>query len=73
MGAKLNLNRGSTFTQGVNGMNEFDEFCDATSTKKVNETNDLDKFLLKAYRCLASYKGKIKKYHDKKIDKCEFV
>ncbi|KAK4713526.1 hypothetical protein R3W88_019433 [Solanum pinnatisectum] len=35
--------------------------------------NELDEFRLKAYESSALYKEKMKKYHDQKIDKREFV
>ena len=35
--------------------------------------NELDEFLLKAYESSALYKEKMKKYHDQKIEKCDFM
>ena len=35
--------------------------------------NELDEFRLKAYESSAVYKEKMKKYHDKKIEKREFM
>ncbi|KAK4706793.1 hypothetical protein R3W88_033643 [Solanum pinnatisectum] len=35
--------------------------------------NELDEFHLKSYECSALYKEKMKKYHDQKIEKREFV
>ena len=41
--------------------------------QRLNGLNDLDEFCLKAYESSALYKQKIKKYHDQKIEKSEFV
>ncbi|KAK4707447.1 hypothetical protein R3W88_032994 [Solanum pinnatisectum] len=45
----------------------------ATSSQRLMDMNELDVFLLKAYESSALYKEKIKKYHDQKIEKHEFV
>ena len=41
--------------------------------QQLNGLNELDEFLLKAYESSALYKEKIKKYHDNKIEKREFM
>ncbi|XP_069147017.1 uncharacterized protein [Solanum lycopersicum] len=41
--------------------------------QRLNGLNELDEFLLKAYEILALYNEKMKKYHDQKIEKREFV
>ncbi|KAK4724203.1 hypothetical protein R3W88_026982 [Solanum pinnatisectum] len=45
----------------------------AASSQRLNDMNELDEFCLKAYESSALYKKKMKKYHDEKIKKCEFV
>ncbi|XP_015165554.1 uncharacterized protein [Solanum tuberosum] len=45
----------------------------AASSQRVNYINELDEFRLKAYKSSTLYKDKIKKYHDQKIKKREFV
>ena len=35
--------------------------------------NELDEFLMKAYESSALYKEKMKKYHDQKIEKHDFM
>ncbi|KAK4733633.1 hypothetical protein R3W88_007894 [Solanum pinnatisectum] len=42
-------------------------------SQRLNEMNELDEFRLKPYESSALYKEKMKKYHDQKIEKCEFV
>ena len=39
----------------------------------LNGLNELDEFRLKAYESSALYKEKMKKYHDNKIEKWEFM
>ncbi|XP_049410664.1 uncharacterized protein LOC125873858 [Solanum stenotomum] len=46
---------------------------DVASSKMLNELNELDEFLLKAYESQNLYKEKMKKYHDQKIEKREFI
>ncbi|KAK4729577.1 hypothetical protein R3W88_022565 [Solanum pinnatisectum] len=46
---------------------------DATSCQRVNDMNELDEFPLKSYESATLYKEKMKKYHDQKIEKREFV
>ncbi|KAK4731408.1 hypothetical protein R3W88_024396 [Solanum pinnatisectum] len=46
---------------------------DAASSQTLNELNEIDEFRLRAYESSALYKEKIKRYHDQKIEKCEFV
>ncbi|XP_069154490.1 uncharacterized protein [Solanum lycopersicum] len=41
--------------------------------QRLNGLNELDEFLLKAYEISALYKEKMKKYHDNKIEKWEFM
>ena len=41
--------------------------------QRLNGLNALDEFRLKAYESSALYKEKIKKYHDNKIEKREFM
>ncbi|WMV54692.1 hypothetical protein MTR67_048077 [Solanum verrucosum] len=43
------------------------------SSQRLNDMDELDEFHLKAYKRSALYKEKIKKYHDQKIEKREFV
>ncbi|KAK4729797.1 hypothetical protein R3W88_022785 [Solanum pinnatisectum] len=45
----------------------------AASSQRVNDMNELDEFFLKAYESSALYKEKMKKYHDQKIEKREFI
>ncbi|KAK4733857.1 hypothetical protein R3W88_008118 [Solanum pinnatisectum] len=45
----------------------------AALSQRVNDMNELDEFCLKAYESSALYKEKMKKYHDQKIEKREFV
>lgn len=45
----------------------------AALSQRVNDMNGLDEFCLKAYESSALYKEKMKKYHDQKIEKREFV
>ncbi|XP_049360999.1 uncharacterized protein LOC125825730 [Solanum verrucosum] len=45
----------------------------AASSQRVNDMNELDEFRLKAYESSAFYKETIKKYHDQKIEKREFI
>ncbi|KAK4721332.1 hypothetical protein R3W88_011565 [Solanum pinnatisectum] len=44
----------------------------AALSQRVNDMNERDEFLLKAYGSSALYKKKLKKYHDQKIEKREF-
>ena len=39
----------------------------------MNRLNELDEFRLKAYESSSLYKEKMKKYHDQKIEKLNFV
>ena len=41
--------------------------------QRLNGLNELDEFLLKAYEISALYKEKMKKYHDNKIEKRNFL
>ena len=41
--------------------------------QRLNGLNELNEFLLKAYESSALYKEKMKKYHDNKIEKREFM
>ena len=41
--------------------------------QRLNGLNELDEFRLKAYESSALYKEKMKKYHDLKIEKREFM
>ena len=41
--------------------------------QRLNGLNELDEFHLKAYESSALYKEKMKKYHDNKIEKREFM
>ena len=41
--------------------------------QRLNGLNELDKFCLKAYESSPLYKEKMVKYHDKKIEKQEFM
>ena len=41
--------------------------------QRLNGLNELDEFRLKAYESSALYKEKMKKYHDNKIEKREFM
>ena len=41
--------------------------------QRLNQLNELDEFRLKAYESSALYKEKMKKYHDQKIEKLNFV
>ena len=41
--------------------------------QRLNRLNELDQFLSKAYESSALYKGKMKKYHDQKIEKRNFL
>ena len=41
--------------------------------QRLNWLNELDEFRLKAYESSALYKEKMKKYHDNKIEKWEFM
>ena len=41
--------------------------------QRLNGLNELDEFRLKAYEISALYKEKMKKYHDNKIEKWEFI
>lgn len=45
----------------------------ATLSQRVNDMNDLNGFLIKAYESSALYVQMIKKYHDQKNEKCEFT
>ncbi|KAK4707048.1 hypothetical protein R3W88_033387 [Solanum pinnatisectum] len=45
----------------------------ATSNQRVSDLNEVDEFRLRAYESSALYKEKMKKYHDQKIEKHEFV
>ena len=40
---------------------------------RLNGLNELDEFHLKAYESSSLYKEKVKKYHDQKIEKRDFV
>ena len=44
----------------------------SASSQRVSDMNELDEFRLKSYESSALYKEKMKKYHDQKIEKCEF-
>ena len=41
--------------------------------QRLNRLNELDEFCLKAYESSALYNEKMKKYHDNKIEKREFM
>ena len=41
--------------------------------QRWNGLNELDEFLLKAYESSSLYKENMKKYHDQKIEKRDFV
>ena len=41
--------------------------------QRLNGLNELDEFRQKSYEISALYKEKMKKYHEKKIEKSEFV
>ena len=41
--------------------------------QRLNRLNELDDFCLKSYESSALYKEKMKKYHDNKIEKREFM
>ena len=41
--------------------------------QRLNGLNELDEFHLKAYESSSLYKEKVKKYHDQKIEKRDFV
>ena len=41
--------------------------------QRLNVLNELDELLLKPYESSALYKEKMKKYHDNKIEKQEFI
>ena len=41
--------------------------------QSLNELNELDEFCLKAFESATLYKEKMKKYHDLKIEKREFI
>ena len=41
--------------------------------QRLNGLNELDEFLMKAYESSALYKEKMKKYHDQKIEKRNFL
>ena len=43
------------------------------SNQRINDLNALDEFRLKAYESSALYKEKMKRYHDQRIEKREFV
>ncbi|KAK4721338.1 hypothetical protein R3W88_011571 [Solanum pinnatisectum] len=45
----------------------------AASNQRVSDMNTLDEFHLRAYESSALYKEKMNKYHDRKIEKQEFV
>ena len=45
----------------------------AESNQRMNDLNMLDEFRLKAYESSALYKKKMKRYHDQRIEKREFV
>ncbi|XP_015075406.1 uncharacterized protein LOC107019410 [Solanum pennellii] len=45
---------------------------DLNVEQRLNGLNELDEFCLKAYESSAIYKEKMKKYHDRKIEKREF-
>ena len=44
-----------------------------TAEQRLNWLNELDEFHLKSYESSALYKEKMKKYHDNKIEKREFM
>ena len=44
-----------------------------TAEQRLNGLNELDEFCLKAYESSSLYKEKMKKYHDNKIEKREFM
>ena len=44
-----------------------------TIEQKFNGLNELDEFNLKASESSTLYKEKMKKYHDQKIEKCNFM
>ena len=41
--------------------------------KRLNGLNELDEFRLKSYEISALYKEKMKKYHEQKIEKRDFM
>ena len=41
--------------------------------QRLNGLNELDEFLLKAYESSTLYKEQMKKYHDNKVEKREFI
>ena len=41
--------------------------------QRLNGLNNLDEFFLEAYESSSLYKEKMKKYHDKKIERREFA
>ena len=41
--------------------------------QRFNDLNELDEFCIKAYVISALYKVKMKKYHDQKIEKRDFM
>ncbi|KAK4737398.1 hypothetical protein R3W88_001095 [Solanum pinnatisectum] len=45
----------------------------AVSNQRMSDLNVLDEFHLRAYESSALYKEKMKKYHDQRIEKREFV
>jgi len=47
--------------------------CGAASNQRMNDLNALDEIRLKAYESSALYKEKMKRYHDQRIEKREFV
>ena len=47
--------------------------CGLSSSQRMNNKNELDEFRLKAYESSTLYKEKMKKYHDQKIEKNQFV
>ena len=48
------------------------DWSEAT-VQRLNGLNELDEFRPKAYECSTLYKEKMKKYHDNKIEKREFM
>ena len=55
------------------GYEEFEMDWSEAAEQRLTGLNELDEFLLKAYESSALYKEKIKKYHDNKIEKREFM
>ncbi|KAK4721175.1 hypothetical protein R3W88_011408 [Solanum pinnatisectum] len=54
-------------------MNKLNWDWGTASNQRMNDLNILDEFRLKAYESSALYKEKMKRYHDQRIEKREFV